>query len=117
MKLLLDEMWPPELAVQLRMRGHDVIAVAERVDLRTQPDEVIFVAATAEGRAIVTENIADFRPLAVTALNAGDSHAGLIFTTNHRWPRHDPRMVGRLLTALDALLATEPELTDQEHWI
>jgi hypothetical protein len=28
-RLLLDEMWSPEIAVQLCRRGHDVIAVAE----------------------------------------------------------------------------------------
>ncbi len=49
MKLLLDEMWPLAIAVELRRRGHDVTAVAERLDLRGQPDEVIFATARADG--------------------------------------------------------------------
>jgi hypothetical protein len=31
-KLLLDEMFSPVIAINLRQRGHDVIAVAERID-------------------------------------------------------------------------------------
>ncbi len=42
MKLLLDEMWSPAIAAALRERGHDVVAVAERSDLRGKPDDVIF---------------------------------------------------------------------------
>ena len=41
-KLLLDEMWPPAIAVALRERGHDVVAVAERRELRGRADEAIF---------------------------------------------------------------------------
>jgi hypothetical protein len=44
-KLLLDEMWPPSIAVQLRRRGHDVEAVAERADLRGQADDAVFSVA------------------------------------------------------------------------
>jgi Domain of unknown function (DUF5615) len=31
-KLLLDEMWSPEIAAQLRLHGHDVVAVTERLE-------------------------------------------------------------------------------------
>jgi len=57
-KLLLDEMWPPIIAAELRRRGHEVIAVAERAELHGQPDEVVFAAAQAEGRTLLTENAA-----------------------------------------------------------
>ncbi len=115
MRLLLDEMWPPELARQLRDRGHDVVAVAERPDLVGMPDAAIFAAAGREGRAIVTENVADFRPLAAADVSAGRAHPGLVLTSNRQFPRHDPRTLGRMLTALDELLASHPELPDSEY--
>jgi len=39
-------------------------AVADHDDLVACSDRVVFEAATAEGRALVTHNIKDFRPLA-----------------------------------------------------
>ena len=77
MKLLLDEMWAPAIAEALRDRGHEVVAVAERGDLRGLPDEAIFDAALAEGWVIVTENVVDYRPLAADAMRAGRSHPAL----------------------------------------
>ena len=41
MKLLLDEMWSSDIAVQLRRRGHDVDAVAERPELRGKADSFL----------------------------------------------------------------------------
>ncbi len=115
MKLLLDEMWAPAIAEALRNRGHEVVAVAERPDLRGLPDEAIFAAAEAEGRVIVTENVVDYRPLAADAMRAGRSHPALIFTSNRTFPRANRRTAGRLVAALDALLTTR-ETIESEHW-
>ena len=117
MKLLLDEMWPQQIAVQLRRRGHDVIAVTERPDLQGTPDAVVLAVARLEGRAIVTENVRDFRPLAVEELRQGRSHAGLILTRNRRFPRGDPQTFGYLITALDRLVTADPETANVEHWL
>lgn len=117
MKLLLDEMWPPDIALQLRQRGHDVIAVAERQDLRGLPDPAVFAAARIEERAIVTENVADYRPLAVIEIQRGYFHCGLIFSSNRRFPRHDPRSPGRLVIALHELLVAREEMRNQEYWL
>jgi predicted nuclease of predicted toxin-antitoxin system len=116
-KLLIDEMWPAAIAAQMRRRGHDAVAVHERSDLRGQPDEIVFAMAQAEGRVVVTENVIDYRPLATDVLQRGGSHVGVIFTSNHRFPRHDPRTVGRLVTALDQLLTNAVESTSMEHWL
>ena len=117
MKLLLDEMWSPAIADQLRRRDHDAVAVAERPELRGQSDPVIFAAAQAEGRAVVTENVVDYRPLAAQELQDGRSHAGLILTSNRRFPRHESRTAGRLVTALDELLSGDLEATSLEYWL
>ena len=110
-------MWPPGIASQLQRRGHDVVAVAERPELRGQPDAAIFAAAQAEGRVIVTENVIDYRLLATHALKEGRSHPGMIFTSNRRFPRHDPRTAGRLVTALDELLSRGVEAIGFEYWL
>lgn len=117
MKLLLDEMFPRSIAAELRRRGHDVTAVTERSELVGLSDAEIFLDAASEDRSIVTENVRDFRRLAVEMTGRGQSHAGLILTTDHRFPRHDPRTVGRLVRALDELLSASPTLTDVEHWL
>ena len=116
MKLLLDEMWAPAIAEALRDRGHEVVAVAERPDLRGLPDEAIFDAAQAEGRVIVTENVVDYRPLAADAMRAGRPHPGLVFTSNRAYPRASRRTAGRLVAALDALLTTGNAI-QHEHWL
>jgi predicted nuclease of predicted toxin-antitoxin system len=116
LKLLLDEMWAPSIADVLRQRGHDVVAVAVRADLRGQPDDVIFAAAVAEGYAIVTENVADYRPLAAAAVRAGRPLPALVFTANRSFPRGGPRTGAFLVAALDELLRGNEELAG-ELWL
>jgi len=116
-KLLLDEMWPPAIAVELRRRGHDVTGVAERPDLRGQPDEIICATAQTEGSTVLTENVADYLPLAAAYHERGDAHAGLILTSHRRYPRSDARTVGRLVSALDTLLSAEPDPIGLEYWL
>lgn len=58
LKLLLDEMLDPEIAVQLRRRGYDVVAVAEREDLRGLLDPEVFEVARREGRCLAMDSSA-----------------------------------------------------------
>jgi hypothetical protein len=81
-KLLLDEMLSPRLADALRQRGHDVVAVAESADLTGKRDRVIFAAATAASRALVTNNVADYVPLCHGVLSSGQGHPGLLLTSD-----------------------------------
>jgi predicted nuclease of predicted toxin-antitoxin system len=112
MKLLLDEMYPASIAEQLRARGHDVVSVhdPDYRALEGAPDEEIWAAAVAAGRALVSENVADFRRIEMAALSRSENPARLIFTTDRQFPRGDPRTLGRLVRALDALLAAHPAL-------
>ena len=116
MKLLLDEMWAPAIAEALRNRGHEVVAVAERRDLRGMPDAAIFDEALAGCWVIVTENVVDYRPLAAAAIRAGRAHPALIFTSNRSYPRANRRTAGRLVVALDDLLTTRDAI-ESEHWL
>jgi hypothetical protein len=117
MILLIDEMWPPDAAEQLRRRDRSAISVHERADLRRRDDVLIFAVAQAEGLTIVTENVPDFRPFVAAVLQEGSSFPGIIYTTDHRFPRGNPRTVGRLITALDLLLSRQIDLTNVEHWL
>ncbi len=92
MKLLLDEMYSATVAEQLRARRHDVVSIhdAEFRSLEGAPDEEVFAAAIAEERAIVTENVPDFRRLEADALASDAPTPRLIFTTNRQFPRVIP---------------------------
>ena len=74
MRAILDEQLSPQIAVLLRQAGHDVDAVADREDLVGRSDRIIFEVACSEGRAVVTNNINDFRPLAAEWLAQGNAY-------------------------------------------
>jgi predicted nuclease of predicted toxin-antitoxin system len=109
-KLLLDEMYAPVVAEQLRSRGHDVVSVhdPDYRQLEGASDEEVFAAAFAEERAIVTENVPDFRRLEADALARGEAHASLVFTSNRQFPRGQPGTIGQLVEALHELLGETP---------
>lgn len=46
---MLDEMFSPAIAAALRELGHDVVAVAERVDLRSMTDDGLFAWSLGSG--------------------------------------------------------------------
>lgn len=112
MKLLLDEMYTPTIAEQLRARGRDAASIhdPEYRMLEGEPDDEVWAAAIADERALVSENVQDFRRIEANALARAQPVARLIFTTDRQFPRGDPATLGRLVTALDALLAANPDL-------
>lgn len=118
MRLLLDEMWAPFVAVALQRRGHDVVAVAERRELRGKPDPVIVQAALREDRAVVTADIGDYRAMASAAASAGYPYPALVLTDPRIWypARVRDRAGSRLVRALDALLRSG-EAIEGEHWL
>jgi hypothetical protein len=118
-RLLLDEHYSPRIAEQLRNAGYDVASVKERDDLRGLDDRELWLRAAAEGRALVTENVADFMPLVREAAAQGDRHWGVVFTS----ARSMPRAIGTIglhVKILDAFLRERPAedaLLDQVHWL
>jgi hypothetical protein len=119
LKLFLDEHFSPEIARQLRRRRHDVIAAATRPELHGLSDAELLAHATAEHRAVVTENVADFAELHRAIVITGRRHYGLIFTSSRQFPR-TTRAIGRLVRSLDALLdgnRTDDALESQTWWL
>jgi len=116
-RLLLDEMFAPAIAAELRELGHDVIAVADRADLRAKSDEEVFAWAVAEDRWLLTENVKDFRPLLLQALQSGTPACCLLFTSSRAFPR-SRKNPGPLIRALDAWLTTgRPAPPVTEAWL
>ena len=119
MRLLVDEMYPPAIAEQLRRRGHDVVAITERPELRSAEDAAVFAIAQESRRAVVTENVADFVPLADEADQRGAAHYGLVLVDPAKYPRGAQRTIGRMVRALDRLLGEHPtdKSTGARHWL
>ena len=112
MKLLLDEMYAPAIAALLRDWGRDAVAVKERPPLMGLSDEALVRVATAESRAVVTENVKDYAAVHQRILAVGQQHSGLIFADARRFPRLGPNHVPVLADALTALLSDHGTMLD-----
>lgn len=119
MRALLDEQLSPRIAELLRDVGCDVVAVvavAERDELIGSSDAVLLEVATREERALITNNIKDFRPLAAALLAEGREHAGLILVPSTR-VRTRAAIAG-LAGGIEKLLRDHPDgLAGSERWI
>jgi predicted nuclease of predicted toxin-antitoxin system len=118
-KLLLDEMLTPAIAHELVGRGHDVIAIAGDPAYKALSDPDVLALARSQQRAVVTNNVRDFRPLHTEAVAAGGpGHYGIIFMPSAF--RRTKADTGRIITALEAKLAEFPgndDLVDAEAWL
>lgn len=116
-RLVLDEMFSPTIAGALRDLGHDVVAVAERGELRAMNDEEVFAWAVSQDRWLVTENVKDFRPILQRALQADTITTGIVYTSNRSFPR-SRKNPGPLIQALHAwMLNGPPEAPLTEDWL
>jgi len=116
-RLLLDEMFSPAIAVELRALGHDVIAVADQPDLRSRSDEEIFSWASAQQRWLLTENVKDFRPIMLRAMQAGPPGCGLLFTSSRTFPRSRKNPSPPINALHSWLTAGPPAAPVTESWL
>jgi uncharacterized protein DUF5615 len=116
-KLLIDEMWSQDAAAQLRRRGFDVESVHTNPELKSKSDSILLSYSIQQDRAIVTENVDDFRRLVEREFRSGHSHPGLVFTAKRAFDRGGSRAIGRLVLALQALLESDIDLTNLEWWL
>lgn len=104
MRLFLNEQISPAVSSGLRGRGFDVVSPHELGRCGVS-DADQFAWSVAHSRAVVTYNIADFRPIADQSLARGQDHFGLILVSERSIPQRDP---GALLRALEAALKAYP---------
>jgi Domain of unknown function (DUF5615) len=116
--LLLDAMLSPLIAQQLRERGHDAQALCGTPD-QALPDADVLSLARSQRRALVTNNLVDFRPLHHAAIvTGGQGQFGMIFMPgSYRRTKAD---TGKIIAALEAVLKQHPgetDLADGEAWL
>jgi hypothetical protein len=111
-RVALDRPWPSSLARRLRDLRHDAVGLAERPDLLDLDDAALAAALGDEGRALVTQNAADWIPLQ-------DALPGLVLVDRHRYPR-TPLSMDKLVLSLDAALAGlagDDRLPEGRRWL
>ena len=109
-------MHAPAIAAALVEAGFDIVATAAEPSLRGSPDAHLLDYATAAGRALVTENVADYAVLAAGRAVAAEPHAGLILTNPSRFNRAALAYPGDLIAALRRFLDDPPISGDSWTW-
>jgi len=124
MKLLLDEMWTPTIAIELRKRGFDVIAVNEIAYAPRYAgvtDDTVFARAQDDGRTIVTDNVSDYERARRDWESRGRAHCGVVYALNPPFNRHrGDSVIGDMVRALQHFLCspdTDVERFDRAHYL
>jgi hypothetical protein len=103
---LVDEMFPIAAAALLRdSYGHDAVHVAE-AGLQATEDTQVAAAARAQGRAVVTENVADY---------AAERDVVLVFVLKRNLPAGGGQAAA-LAKILDHWAHTNPDPYVGPHW-
>lgn len=118
MRLLLDVHHSRVAAERLRQDGCDVLAAADDSRMRVMADDDLLRAATADQRALVTENIKDFDRIIRAWASTGEHHAGVLFTSPRRFHRGNLAYPENLVVALRQFLSDfSPEDADWVYWL
>jgi hypothetical protein len=109
-RLLLNEMWAPSIAVELRKRGFDVVAINEPAYARRYAgvtDDLVFARAQKDGRTVVTDNIVDYEKARREWETRGVDHHGLIYALSPPFNRHrGDAVTGQMVKALADFLSS-----------
>lgn len=116
MKALLDEHLSADLALELRSRGLDVEAITERPARRGLFDDQVMALAAAEDRAVVTNNVKDFRPIAAGRTAEGTGHPGLILLPSTR--NRTRSAIQALADGIEEIMRANPDgIEGGERWV
>jgi hypothetical protein len=118
LNLLLDVHHSRLAAERLRGAGHDVVAASDDPWLSGLSDEDLLRRATADGRALVTENVKDFDRIVRSWVTTGEQHAGVVVTSPWRFHRGRASYPEDMVVALGQWLAEQRgEQGDWVHWL
>ena len=123
MRLVLDEHWSSEIAVQLRRRDFDVVAATESEHAdryRGIEDEEFFARAQQDERAVVTDNVRDYERIRRGCEERGEVHFGVVFAAPPTFDRRQGALVGPMVRALERFLRSpeaEAEPFNRAHWL
>ncbi|MGH7869551.1 MAG: DUF5615 family PIN-like protein [Candidatus Dormibacteraceae bacterium] len=104
LRLLLDEMFSPRIALELTARGYNCCAVVSDPDLQTGSDQEILEHAL--GQVLVTNNVSDFERLRRSRARTDQPTPSLIYTSDLTFPRNR-KFLGRIIEALDQVASIE----------
>jgi hypothetical protein len=109
-RLLLDEMWTPTIALELRKRNLDVMAISEPAHVGRYAgiaDDEVFARAQEDGYAILTDNVADYELARRNWESRGHSHHGIVYALDPPFNRHrGDAVIGQLVKALQGFLSS-----------
>jgi predicted nuclease of predicted toxin-antitoxin system len=98
LRLLLDAMYAGIHADALRAVDVDACTVIE-LGLAGSSDPEVFAEAVAQGRALLTENVADFTRISAEHLTCGQHHPGVLIALSSRFSRR-PAGIPSLVEAI-----------------
>jgi hypothetical protein len=103
-------MWTPTIARELRKRDFDVIAISESAHAGRYAgisDDQVFALAQDDGRAVLTDNVADYEQARCDWESRGQVHHGLIYALDPPFNRHrGERVIGQMVNALAHFLSS-----------
>jgi Domain of unknown function (DUF5615) len=109
-RLLLDEMWTQTIAVELRRRGIDAVAINDTAYAGRYaglPDDEVFARAQEDGRTLVTDNVADYERTRLDWEARGSIHHGVVYALNPPFNRHlGDAVIGQMVNALERFLSS-----------
>jgi predicted nuclease of predicted toxin-antitoxin system len=108
MRLVLDEHLDKAIAVELRRRGYDVVAVTEDPALEGMKDQELYDWATQGRRVVATYDASGFRPLIDARSIGGEPAAGVILISPKRHPQ-GPQSYGAVIRDLARILDENPD--------
>jgi Domain of unknown function (DUF5615) len=116
-RLVLDEMFSPAIAAALRDLGQDVIAVAERGELRAMNDDDVFAWATSQGALAAHRERQRLPAHPATSTTSRHCHHGIVYTSSRAFPR-SRKNPGPLIQAIHAWMVNgPPEAPLTEDWL
>lgn len=116
MRFLVDEMFSPQVAEQLRAAGHDARHVSDASLVAAEDARVLDLAAV-EQRVLVTENAIDFVPLLDERAAAGVQTTPVLIALKRRLPRPAGALVHVLVQRLSRWADDHPEPYGHVHWL